>query len=295
MMETSVPFNTTAEVFIYLFIFLASLCIGLSATGADIVKVLKDRARTQRILFANVVIPPIVAVVLGFVFPLEPAAQTMLLLLAFAPGGINAVQFSTKVPGEIATAGAILVLLSFVSFVTAPLAAFLLLQDQVGGVSLPFAEIALRIGLLFLLPAAAGMAIRRSSEDIADKVYKPAMLVSTLSFIASVVLSIEARQDGLEQFGGGTTLAFLAFLLILMAVGWGLGGPTTEGRQVFSVSTNLRNVGLVYVLADACCADNGVAAAVLALMALMVLPNLLLTVGCAIWRKRHLTKREGKL
>ncbi len=293
MMETSVPFDTTAELFIYLFILLAFLCIGLSATVADVAKVLKDRPRTHRILLANVVIPPIVAVVLGFVFPLEPVAQTMLLLLAFAPGGINAVQFSTKVPGEIASAGAILVLLSAVSFVTAPVAASYLLQDQVAGISLPFVEIVVRIGALFLLPAAAGMVIRHNSPDIAEKLYKPAMLVSTLSFIASVVLSIGARQEGLEQFGRETALAFLAFLVILMAVGWALGGPSNEGRQVLSVSTNLRNVGLVYVLADGCCADNGVAAAVLGLMALMVLPNLFLTVGCALWRKRHLSTQES--
>ena len=286
-METSVPFDAPAEWSIYVFMFLASLCIGLSATVRDIANVLQDRVRTRRALMANLLIPPIVAVALGFVFPLEPSAQTMLLLIAFAPGGINAVQFSTKVPGELANAGAILVLLSAISFVTAPIAAVLLLRDQGGAISLPFAEISTRIALLFLLPAVIGMCLRKASNHMADKLYKPAMLVSLLAFIASVVLSTGARQEGLDQFGSGATLAFLAFVLILMAVGWAFGGPGIEGRQVLSVSTNLRNVGLVYVLVDGCCADNGIAAAVLGMMALMILPNLLLTIGCAVWRKKH--------
>ena len=101
-----------------------------------------------------------------------------------------------------------------------------------------------------------------------------------------VVVCAGLQSDRLAQFEAGTTAAFVVFLLALMAVGWSLGGPGLGGRQILAVSTNLRNVGLVYVLVEGCCPGNGVAAAVLGLMALMVLPNLVLTVGCAIWRRK---------
>ena len=287
-MQTSVPFDTSVELLIYAFIALASLCIGLSTKLANVTVILGDRRVVSRALAANVLFPPVLAGLIVAVFPLEPAAQTVLLLLAFAPGGINAVQFSTKVPGQIASAGALLLLLSAVSLVTAPLAAILLLPAS-AEVSVPWAEVAVRALGLIALPAMAGVALRRSSPELADKLYKPAMLISLLAFVASVVLSTEARQQGLAQLGPFTTVAMLVFIVALMAVGWLLGGPDTGNRQVLAVSTNLRNVGLVYVLVDSCCDDNLKAAAVLGFMAVMVLPNLALTVGCAVWRKRHMT------
>ena len=285
-MSQSVPFDQTTELLIYIFLVLASFCMGLSATLTDLANVLSDRSRMTKVLLANVVVPPLVAVVIGLVFSLEPAAYTMLLLVAFAPGGINAVQFSTKVPGEMATAGAILLLLSAVALVTAPIAASILLDAGDGFSAVPLGEVATRAALLIVLPAGIGMWVRRSTADVADKVYKPAMLISLFAFIGSVVLSTSLRQDGLAQFEAGTTAAFVLFLLVLMAVGWSFGGPGLEGRQILAVSTNLRNVGLVYVLAEGCCPGNGVAAAVMGLMAIMVLPNLVLTVGCAIWRRK---------
>jgi len=285
-METSVPFNIAVELFIYLFLGLASLCLGLSTTVTNVISVLKDKQLAQRALAANILIPPVLAGVIGAVFPLEPPVQTVLWLLAFAPGGINAVQFSTKVPGQLASAGALLFLLSAASLVTAPLAAMFLLPSG-AALSIPAGEIVFRAVLLVALPAAAGMAIRRTAPELADKFYKPAMLISLLAFIASVVLSTEARQQGLAQFGSPTNIAILLFILGLMAVGWMLGGPDIGGRQILAVSTNLRNVGLVYVLVDGCCDDGLLAAAVLGFMALMVLPNLILTVGCAVWRKRN--------
>lgn len=287
-MQTSVPFDTSVELLIYAFIVLASLCIGLSTTLANVTAILRDARVVRRALAANILFPPVLAGLIIAVFPLEPAAQTVLLLLAFAPGGINAVQFSTKVPGQIASAGALLLLLSAISLVTAPLAALTLLPSS-AQVSVPWVEIAMRALGLIALPAMAGVALRRSSPDLAEKLYKPAMLASLLAFVASVVLSTEARQQGLAELGSYTTVAILIFIVALMAVGWLLGGPDTGGRQVLAVTTNLRNVGLVYVLVDGCCDDNLRAAAVLGFMALMVLPNLVLTVGCAVWRKRHVT------
>jgi BASS family bile acid:Na+ symporter len=288
-MQTSVPFDTSVELLIYAFIALASLCIGLSTTLANVTAILGDSRVVGRALTANILLPPVLAGLIIAAFPLEPAAQTVLLLLAFAPGGINAVQFSTKVPGQIASAGALLLLLSAVSLVTAPLAALTLLPPS-AEVSVPLGEVAMRALGLIALPAMAGVALRRSSPELAEKLYKPVMLASLLAFIASVVLSTEARQQGLAQLGSSTTVAILIFIVALMAVGWLLGGPDTGGRQVLAVSTNLRNVGLVYVLVDGCCDDTLMEAAVLGFMALMVLPNLALTVGCAVWRKRHLTQ-----
>ena len=175
------------------------------------------------------------------------------------------------------------------SLLVAPIASQLLLEPE-GPRSLPWSRQRLRGGVFLLLPLLLGMWIRARAPAWAEKLYKPAMLISTLCFIASVVISLGLRQDALNALGSGAVIAMLAFVVITMAVGWFLGGPDPDSRQVLAVSTNLRNVGLAYVLVEDCCGDPLLASAVLAYMAIMVAPNLLLTVGCGIARKRRLAK-----
>ena len=52
-----------------------------------------------RSLLANFVAVPIVGIVLARTLPLKPEAATALLLLACTPGGISALQFTTKIKG----------------------------------------------------------------------------------------------------------------------------------------------------------------------------------------------------
>ena len=285
-METSVPFETTVELLIYVFITLAMVCIGMSATLSDMLTLLRERTRIARAIMANILIPPVVAFALVLLIPMGDAAATVLLLLAFAPGGINAVQFSTKAPGQLAIAGELLLLLSAIGLITAPLAASWLLPDD-ATLSLPIDQLKFRIVALVAAPLTIGMAIRATAPGIAEKIYKPAMLVSTLAFVASVLLSLSVRQDAMGELGIATAAAMLAFILVLMAVGWLLGGPEPDQRQVLATTTNLRNVGLVYALVDECCGDPLFSTSVLAMMAIMVPANLVLTIVSGILRKRR--------
>lgn len=285
-METPVPFDATVEFLIYVFVTLAMLCIGMSATLGDMLALLRDRTRTARAIFANSVVPPVVAFILVSLIPMNDAAARVLLLLAFAPGGINAVQFSTKSPGQLAAAGELLFLLSAIGLVTAPIGAGWLLPAD-AAIGIPIGQLSFRVVALVVSPLAIGMAIRAAASGIAEKVHKPAMLISTLAFIASVLLSLSVRQDAIAKLGAGTAIAMLGFILILLAVGWVLGGPDPERRQVLAVTTNLRNVGLVYVLVDGCCSEPLFSTSVLGFMAIMVPVNLVFTVACAVMRKRR--------
>jgi BASS family bile acid:Na+ symporter len=285
-MNTAVPFDTSVELLIYLFIILAMLCIGMGSTLAEFGALLRDRDRTTRALVVNVVVPPIIAVLIVTFIPMEESVAVVLLLLAFAPGGINAVQFSTKAPGQLALAGELLLLFSAVGLVTAPLAAGFILPSD-ASVGVPLAELAFRVLGLVAGPLVVGMALRARAPAMAERLYKPAMLVSTLAFIASVVLSLGIRQDALAMLASPTLIAMLVFVLVLMAAGWIAGGPETDRRQVLAVATNLRNVGLVYVLINGCCEGQDYSAAVLAFMAVMVPLNLGLTLISAVLRKRR--------
>ena len=280
------PFSPLVDLLISAFLALALLCIGMSATWDEMLALARDRTRLMPAIVANIVIAPLVAIILIWLFSIESAPAKVLLLLAFLPGGINAVQFSTKAPGQTAAAGELLIVLSAVSLLLAPLVTPVILEPE-GGLSPPFGQLFLRVGAYVLLPLVIGMLIRSRAPVWAERLYKPAMLISTLCFIASVMISMGDRQDAMAELGAGSLTGMLVFILVMMAVGWFMGGPDSESRQVLAVSTNLRNVGLVYVIVDDCCGDPLLPISVLAFMAIMVLPNLLLTVACGIWRKKH--------
>lgn len=282
------PFDALVDGLISLFLALALLGVGLSATFGDMIQLLRDRTRLLPALLANLLLAPLVALLLIWLIPMEPAAATVLLLLAFLPGGINAVQFSTKSPGQLAAAGELLFVLSGISLLMAPIVAQVILEPE-GPLSLPWDRLLLRVVAFVLVPMLLGMWIRSRLPAWAEKLYKPAMLISTLCFIASVVISLGVRQQAMGELGQGALIAMFAFVVIMMAIGWFLGGPGPDSRQVLAVSTNLRNVGLAYVLVDSCCSDPLLTTAVLAYMAIMVTPNLLLTVGCGIARNRRST------
>ena len=260
--------------------------MGSATRFYDIRSVLQDRTRITKALIANVLVPPLVTGVLIALLPMSDAVATVMFLLAFAPGGINAVQFSTKAHGQLALAGAMLFLLSILGVILAFLAKNVILPDG-GTAALPAGELAFRIIGLVLAPLIAGVLTQAYAPQLAAKAYKPAMLVSTLSFVASVVLSLGVRQDALGAIETPALVAMLLFILILMGTGWILGGPEPEQRQVLAVTTNLRNVGLVYVLVDGCCNGDAHTFVVLAFMALMVPCNLVLTIVCAVARKRR--------
>jgi hypothetical protein len=132
-----------------------------------------------------------------------------------------------------------------------------------------------------------GFVLRSVSLDLSRRLLKPAMLISTLSFVMSVALSLSLRQDALALVSTSGIAAMALFVIGLMAAGWLVGGPEPEARQVLAAVTNLRNVGLVYVLVDGCCGGLDYTAPVLAFMAVVVPLNLALTVFCAIQRKRR--------
>lgn len=281
------PFEPLVDLLISVFLALALFCIGMSATLSEMLSLLRDRTRLLPALAANIVIAPLVALAIVTLVPMEPAAASVLLMLAFLPGGINAVQFSTKAPGQLAAAGALLFVLSVASLLLAPIAADVIL-DRAANLSFPWAQLLVRVGAYVLVPLVVGMLVRARAPALAERLFKPAMLISTLCFIASVLVSIGVRQDALAELGTGAMAGMLVFILVMMAVGWALGGPDPDSRQVLAVTTNLRNVGLVYVIVDDCCGDPLLVTAVLAFMAIMVLPNLVLTVFCGVRRKKRL-------
>jgi bile acid:Na+ symporter, BASS family len=275
-----------------LFLVTAMLSVGLQTTAGDLRSLLRSKGFLLRALLANFVAVPIVGIVLARTLPLKPEAAAALLLLACAPGGISALQFTTKIKGASLFAGTSAFLLSFVAVFLSPALLALVLPGDIS-VGIPYGRALLFVLVYLLLPLVAGTLLRSRRERLAEKLSKLGVILSAVLFIVVVALLMGLRKEAMNAVGKGALLYMLLFIIISMAVGWFMGGPAKETRPVLATVTGMRHVALSLLIALNTFPDQAVQAPLVAFSALMVPPSMLLTAYMVI-RSRKAARASQK-
>lgn len=288
---------------VILFLAAAMASIGMQVTPADLRAQVARRGLRWRTLLANFVIVPAIGILLARFLVDDPALARALVLLACTPGGLSALQFTTKVKGLAAYAGGAACLLSFLSVFLSPLilAVAMPAGDSAAGplawswhALLSFFAMpavlarALAFLLVFLVvPLIAGMAVKAKADHVAAVLAKVLGLVSVLVFVTLIVMLMAVRKEAMHQIGGRAVGLLLVLVLLAMLVGWLLGGPETGTRQVLASDTSMRNVALALAIAATLPDASAVLPVLVAFSALMVPPNLLLTIACLVANRRR--------
>jgi BASS family bile acid:Na+ symporter len=280
------------KILTYLFLVSTMLVIGLTVTGAEILASLRDRRLVGRMLLGNLVFVPALGFLLIVFIPLSSGTRLAIALLALAPGGLTAIQFTGKVKGSLAFAAAAAFVLTLLSVAVTPILIKLLLPLETG-LDLPFMTIILFVLLYLFLPLIAGLGIRRGLEKAAKMLGRGALIVSNISFVATILLTSAMKKEAMGAVGKETVLALLLLVILSMTIGWSMGGPDGGNRRVLAIATSMRNAGLCLIIALRAFPGSGADAAVIAFMGLMVPPNMLFTVYHSI-RERRRPKRSSR-
>jgi BASS family bile acid:Na+ symporter len=275
-----------------LFLVTAMLSVGLQTTAGDLRSLLKAKGLLLRSLLANFVAVPIVGIVLVRTLPFKPEAAAALLLLACTPGGISALQFTTRIKGASLFAGSSAFLLTFVAVFLSPALLTLVLPGDIS-VVIPYGRALLFVVVFLLLPLVAGTLVRSREELLAEKLSKPCAIISLVLFIVVLVLIMGLRKEAMNAVGKEALLYMLIFIIISMAVGWFMGGPAKDTRPVLATVTGMRHVALSILIALNAFPDQAVQAPLLAFSVLMVPPSMLLTAYMLI-RSRKATRESQK-
>jgi BASS family bile acid:Na+ symporter len=275
-----------------LFLITAMLSVGLQITTGDLRSLLRSKGFLLRSLLANFVAVPIVGIVLARTLPFKPEAATALLLLACTPGGISALQFTTRIKGASLFAGSSAFLLTFVAVFLSPALLALVLPGDIS-VVIPYGRALLFVLVFLLLPLVAGTLVRSRWERPAEKVSKLCAIMSLVLFIVVLVIIMRLRKEAMNAVGNEALLYMFIFIVISMAVGWFMGGPAKETRPVLATVTGMRHVALSLLIALNTFPDPAVQAPLLAFSALMVPPNMLLTAYMLI-RSRKSARESQK-
>jgi bile acid:Na+ symporter, BASS family len=244
------------------------VAIGLNTTFADVAGVTRDWRLVGRAALANYVCVPAAATLLLLLFrpvALDRANYALVaagfLIAAVCPGAPYAPPFTGMARGNVGVAVGLMVLLAASSALAAPLLLWLLLPPLLAYLPpLPPGSPALRIdavrmvGTLLVaqfLPLCVGLAVRRWRPALADRLKRPANLLSVVLNVATLGVIVAAQYDMLMAIPWVAFAGMLALVMTALAAGWLLSGPRKEHRTAMMMATAVRNVGVALVIATA--------------------------------------------
>ncbi len=219
------------------------VAVGLGVTFADLAAVARNWRLATKAALANYVCVPAATVGLLIVFhPADPMVAAGFVILAACPGAPFGPPCVKIANGNVAGAVGLMAFLAATSAIAAPVLLYFLLPWVSGDETLQI-NAAKIIGTLLmtqLVPLGAGLSLRHWLPRLAERLHKPASLLSAVLGLATVGLVLVA------QFH---LLAEIALLAASCACGWLLGGPGVDNRKALALTTSLRNVGVGLVIA----------------------------------------------
>jgi len=226
------------------------IAIGLGVTFGEILGVVRDFRLLIRAAAANYVVVPAAAVGLLFLFHAQPLAAAGLLIAAVCPGAPYGPPFTSLARGKVIVAVGLMVMLAGSSALLAPLLLQLLLPlmgDQ--PLEINAVKMVATLFLSQLLPLCIGLCVRQYRPLLAEKLQKPANLLSMILNLLLLGIIIVVQFDMLV---GIPLRAFAGMLLLVLAtliIGWLFGGRGSNDRKTMAIITSVRNAGVCLVIA----------------------------------------------
>lgn len=237
--------TTITQVAILTFVLTSMVGLGLSLTVRQILEPLQNVRLVVLALLVSFVVAPAAAWGLATLFGLDDAQSLGLLLLGVAAGAPFLPQLAQMAHGTVAYSVGLMVLLMVVTVGYVPLVLPLL----VDGVEVSAWDIARPLLLLMLLPLAIALAVRARYPDAATLAPVMSRISSSalaLGIGAGVVVGLPSIWD---QIGTGVLLATLLFAVVVLAIGYLLGGDAREQRVVSGLGAAQRNLSAALLIA----------------------------------------------
>ncbi len=216
--------STVFSVVLPIVLALVMFGLGLSLTVADFARVLTAPRAVAVALLCQVVLLPAVCLGLVLAFGLTPELAIGMMVLAAAPGGAMANVFSHLAGGDVAFNITLTAVNSLLSIVTLPLVTVAALRFFAG------AEAALvlqpdklvQVLLVVLLPAAAGMLVRRARPRLAARLDRPVRVASVVAVFLAIVAAILPSLNGFLAGLAAVGLVCVLFSAASLTLGYAI-------------------------------------------------------------------------
>jgi BASS family bile acid:Na+ symporter len=239
-------------------LFAMMLSLGLTLAPQDFRRVLTFPAVVAVGLGGQLVVLPLVAFGLAWGWTLPPPLALGLVLIAACPGGVTSNVFTWLARGDVALSITLTAVSNTVSFATVPFVVALgteVFGGELPALDLPLAETFATLFGTTAAPVAFGMILRARRPNVADRVHRPLLKLSTavlLLLIAGLAASTARTGYDLEALAVRVTPAVVLLLAIgttAGAFGARLVGGSAAVSRTLALEIGMQNVNLGLVVA----------------------------------------------
>jgi BASS family bile acid:Na+ symporter len=273
--------------------------IGMGVTLADLIGVARNGRLIGKAALANYVCVPAAAVGLLLLFHADALVAAGFLIAAVCPGAPYGPPFTGIARGNVPRAVGLMTILAGSSALIAPLLLHFLLPLTSGDekVQINVGKMVSTLLIAQFLPLCIGLGIRHWRPALADRLKKPANLLSMVLNLVTFGVILGVQWDMLMGIPMRGYLGMLALVLVGVGAGWLLGGPGSENRTAMTMATAVRNVGVSLVIATASFAGTKAvtSATAFAIFQTIVMALVALAWGRLLAAPTGTTRIEGEL
>ena len=179
--------NIFSSILLPITIAVITLGMGLSINASDFRNVFTHPRAITIGICCQMLLLPAIAFAIAALSNIDPIYKVGLIIISASPGGATSNLVTYLLNGNVALSISMTVINSIITLITIPVIVSLGLfyfTSAEADISLPVGTTILKIFLVTILPASAGVSIRHYFHDLADKLQKPLHYILPLLLLA---------------------------------------------------------------------------------------------------------------
>ena len=243
-----------SDIFLPLALAFIMFSLGLSLTGQDFLRIIKQPKDFFLGSLSQIIILPIVAFLLILIWPISPELAIGIMLLASAPGGATSNIITSFAKGDVALSVSLTAIISLLSVITIPIIIVFSLDfitDIPFTKSISIFDIAIKMFLIVTVPVLLGMLSRKIFINFSLFFEPYAKKISTVLFIIVLIGAIVSEKDNFISYFYQAGLITFVLNILMIAIAYSIAKFFGSGKKqqiTILIECSLQNGTLAIVV-----------------------------------------------
>ena len=226
--------------------------LGLGLSISDFTRIFLKPKEFFVGFISQLILLPIVALILVYIWPLSPEIAIGVMILAAAPGGATSNILTSFAKGDVALSISLTAVISILSVITIPLIlgiSLSILGTNLSSEGISLIDIALKMFLIVTIPVLIGMLLKNifsSFENLAKK-------ISTILFFLVLLGAVLAERENVVAYFAEAGLITLVLNIVMMLLAYYLSKSFISDisqQKAITLECGLQNGTLAIVVAN---------------------------------------------
>ena len=244
--------NIVTDVILPIALAFIMFSLGLGLSISDFTRIFLKPKEFFVGFISQLILLPIVALILVYIWPLSPEIAIGVMILAAAPGGATSNILTSFAKGDVALSISLTAVISILSVITIPLIlgiSLSILGTNLSSEGISLIDIALKMFLIVTIPVLIGMLLKNifsSFENLAKK-------ISTFLFFLVLLGAVLAERENVVAYFAEAGLITLVLNIVMMFLAYYLSKSFISDisqQKAITLECGLQNGTLAIVVAN---------------------------------------------